>query len=66
MHNFVHFLFSRFHYLRYVRFKSLEPDITTAVSLIVFFNANNDTVFLTLLKNYGIITLHRSLPYERS
>lgn len=66
MHNFVHFLFSRFHHLYYIRFEPLEPHITTVVSLIVFFDANNDTVLLTLLKNSGIITLHRSLPYERS
>lgn len=66
MHIFVRFLFSRFHHLCYPGFESLEPDITTAVSLIVVFNANNDTVFLTLLKNSGIITLRCSLPYERS
>ena len=65
MHIFVRFLFSPFHHLCYLGFESLEPDITTAVSLIVFFDANNDTVLLTLLKNSGIITLHRSLPYER-
>ena len=59
------FLFSPFHRLCYLGFESLEPDITTAVSLIVFFDANNDTVLLTLLKNSGIITLHRSMPYER-
>lgn len=66
MHIIVHYLFSRLRHLCYLGFESLEPDIITAVSSIVFFDANNDTVLLTLLKNSGIITLHRSLPYERS
>ena len=65
MHIFVRILFSPFHHLCYLGFESLEPDITTAVSLIVVFNADNDSVFLTLLKNSRIIILRRSLPYER-
>ena len=59
------FLFSPFHHLCYLGFESLEPDITTAVSLIVVFNADSDSVFLTLLKNSRIIILRRSFPYER-